>query len=317
MTSVEPQPLFLPMSAIGSDPRPQLATLIGADFSALSITPSRADQAPLAVRAALARFATWDSVEHVDLSQWSVVDLGDAGAIRMTWTDAFEAIRHHADRAWQLGRFVVALGGDHSVSWPLIATAAEHSVRTGIVQLDVHHDVRPLEDGPSNGTPIRGLIEGGIVRSTDIVQVGIHPFGNKRALTEYCDHQGIFRYSLRDLDELGVEHVAHEACDKLHACDRIYLTVDIDVLDRAFAPGTVAALPGGIRPRDLMALVSAICSDARVMGMDIVEFDPTRDVADATAWNVAYAVMSALSAVARRDTGIRRTDDSIGGWRSV
>jgi len=315
--SDEPPQLFVPAgNGSSDDPRPQLATLLGADFSARSITPSHADQAPFVVREALKRFATWDAHEHVDLAQWHVPDLGDAGAIRMTWDNAFDAIRKHADRAWGMGKFVVALGGDHSVTWPLVAAATGHAARTGIIQLDVHHDVRELDHGPSNGTPIRGLIEQGYVRSDDVVQVGIHPFGNKRAYTDYCDSQGITRYSLTDIDELGPVSIAIAARQKLASCDRIYLTVDIDVLDRAFAPGTVAALPGGLAPRQLATLVSTICDDARVMAMDIVEFDPTRDVADITGWNVALTVVTALSAVARRATGIMRTDDPVGGWRT-
>ncbi|MBC7644540.1 MAG: agmatinase family protein [Thermoleophilia bacterium] len=315
--SDESPPLFVQAGRQAqSDSRPQLATLLGADFSARSITPSHGDQAPNVVRSALNRFATWDAHEHVDLAQWNVHDIGDSGAIRMTWDSAFEAIRHLADRAWDMGKFVVALGGDHSVSWPLIAAATGHAARTGIIQLDVHHDVRELDHGASNGTPIRGLIEQGLVRSSDIVQIGIHPFGNKRAYTDYCDSQGITRYSLSDVNELGPVSIATAAHQKLASCDRIYLTVDIDVLDRAFAPGTVAALPGGLTPRELMLLVTNICDDARVMAMDVVEFDPSRDVSDITAYNVALTVVTALSAVARRATGIQRTDDVVGGWRT-
>lgn len=292
--------MLVPLAAARGDVRPRLASLFGADFSALSITPSRADRAPLVVRAALDRLAPWDAEAGVDLSGWHVADLDDVGARRMPWAEARAAIMRRTEEALEEAPFVVALGGDHSVTWPLVAAASRRFERLGIIQLDVHHDVRPLDDGPSNGTPIRGIVEDGLVQPGDIVQVGIHPFGNRRSLTEYCDSTGIRRTSLARLEQVGADAVADEALELLAGCDGIWLTVDIDVLDRAFAPGTVAALPGGITPPVLGRLVRRICSDPRVRAVDVVEFDPERDVSSITAWNVGLVVLHALSAVAQR-----------------
>ncbi len=159
---------------------------------------------------------------------------------------------------------------------------------------------RTPDDGPSNGTPFRGLLETGTIRPDDLVQVGIHPFGNRRHLAEYCDAQQIRRFPLAEVAELGPQETARAALRALSRTDGIYLSVDIDVLDRAFAPGTAAALPGGLDPATLIAIVETACADPRVIGMDVVEFDPERDVADVTAYAVANVVMAALSAVARR-----------------
>lgn len=301
MTDTAHPSLFVPVARLVDDGRTPLAVLFGADFSALSITPSRADSGPAVVRAALPRFASYDADLSFDLGERCVVDLGDAGASHCAWADAFAAIAATAGSAYVRQRFAIALGGDHSVTWPLAATFRDHCTRLGIVQLDVHHDVRPLDAGPSNGTPIRGLVEEGYVYGEDIVQVGIHPFANRHELGEYCDLVGIVRHSLAKVATEGVVSVVARALAQLAPCDAIYLTVDIDVLDRAFAPGTVAALPGGIAPATLATLVAAFCADARVRAMDVVEFDPSRDVQGITAHNVAYMVMTALSAVARRE----------------
>lgn len=301
--------LLVPAAQAADDPRPVLAELFGADYSARALTPQRSDRAPAVVRAALARFAPYDSRTGTDLAGgWCVADHADAGATRApTWEDATGQIGVLADRAFASGRFVVALGGDHSVSWPLIEAAARAlqarvgaGARIGVVQLDVHHDVRPLDHGPSNGTPFRGLLEHGVVRSDDLVQVGIHPFANRRELTEYCDAQQILRLSLDDVARLGPEEAADTALRALANVDAVYCSLDIDVLDRAFAPGTAAALPGGLDPRTLLAIVERICGDPRAIALDVVEFDPERDVASVTAYAAANAVMVALSAVARR-----------------
>jgi len=292
--------LLVPAAAAARDGRPPLAALFGADFSALSITPSRADGAPGVVRAALPRFAPWDADSGVDLAAWCVPDLGDAGAVRMAWAEAFEAITTLAGRALDACPFTIGLGGDHSVTWPIATAAAARCTRLGIVQLDVHHDVRSPERGPSNGTPIRGLIEAGAVRAADVVQLGIHPWGNRRELTAWCEKHGVRRMGLEEVSALGPMAAAGEALALLPECDAIWLTVDIDVLDRAFAPGTVAALPGGLTPAVLAALVREICADPRVRGLDVVEFDPTRDVSSITAYNAAHVVMQGLAAAAER-----------------
>lgn len=299
---------ILPASQANDDGRTILAELFGADYSARAITPQRSDAAPDVVRRALARFAPYDSRTAMDLAAWCVADHANAGAIRSsTWDDAFAQLGGLADRAYATSRFVVGLGGDHSVSWPLIDAAARRvraqhgpSGRLGVLQLDVHHDVRPLDDGPSNGTPFRGLLESGVIHPDDLVQVGIHPFGNRRHLAQYCDEQRIRRFPLAEVAELGPQETARAALRALSGTDAMYLSVDIDVLDRAFAPGTAAALPGGLDPATLTTIVETVCADPRVMGMDVVEFDPERDVADVTAFAVANVVMAALSAVARR-----------------
>jgi formiminoglutamase len=300
---------ILPAAQAATDPRTILAELIGADYSARAITPQESDQAPDVVRRALGRFQPYDARTGMDIGAgWCVADHANAGARRAaTWDDACRLIGELADRAYDTSRFVVALGGDHSVSWPLIA-AADRAVRDhegppgrlGVVQLDVHHDVRPLDDGPSNGTPFRGLLESGTIHPDDLVQVGIHPFANRRELAEYCDEQRIRRFDLAEVAELGGRETGLAAVRALSGTDAIYLSVDIDVLDRAFAPGTVAALPGALDPATLLQIVEAVCADPRVIGMDVVEFDPRRDVADVTAFAVANVVMAALSAVARR-----------------
>jgi formiminoglutamase len=308
-SATPPAPFLLSARDAVADPRRILAELIGADYSGRAITPQRSDEAPDVVRRALARFAPYDSRTGQDLGgKWCIADHANAGAIRSsTWEDAFERIRTLADAAHATSRFVVALGGDHSVSWPLVESAAvvtrrQHgpSGRLGVLQLDVHHDVRPLDDGPSNGTPFRGLLESETIHPDDLVQVGIHPFANRRELAEYCDEQRIRRFSLDEVRELGPRETGLSAIRALSGCDAIWLTVDIDVLDRAHAPGTAAALPGGLDPATLCGIVEAACSDPRVIGLDVVEFDPRRDVADVTAYAVANVVMSALSVIARR-----------------
>ncbi|MCW2959923.1 MAG: hutG [Thermoleophilia bacterium] len=302
------EPWILRAADVEADGRPILAELLGADYSARAITAQRSDTAPDVVRQALARIAPWDARSQLDLARWCIADHGNAGAIGApTWEEAVRLIRRRADEAFASERFVIALGGDHSVTWPLAESAAAaarvrhgQEARLGIIQLDIHHDVRPLDHGPSNGTPFRGLLETGVVRGDDLVQVGIHPFANRRHLTEYCDEQRIRRFDLDEVAQLGPEATATAALSALSGVHAIHLSIDIDVLDRASAPGTAAALPGGLDPRTLQGIIEGVCADPRVASIDVVEFDPERDVADTTALNVALAIVAAVASLARR-----------------
>ncbi|MCW2956446.1 MAG: hutG [Thermoleophilia bacterium] len=311
MTSPDaPVGWILPAAHAAADGRPILAELFGADYSARAITPQRSDQAPAALRRSLERLRPWDARTRLDLAQWCIADHGDAGAITAsTWDDAFAAISARATRAMANGRFAIGLGGDHSVSWPIVTAAAQLArqrggadTRTGVVQLDIHHDLRSLDRGPSNGTPFRGLLHDGTIRADDLVQVGIHPFANAREVSEFAESQFIRSISLDELRALGPVEAARSALASLRDVDVVHLSVDIDVLDRAFAPGTVAALPGGLDPHRLGVVIETVCADARVGSMDVVEVDPQRDIADSTTLNAALAVFAAVASVARRTT---------------
>ena len=302
-----PTPWIVPAAAAEQDERPVIADLFGADYSTRSITPQRADRAPSVVRDALARLKPWDARDRRDLGAWCVADHGDARAIdEPTWEGAFTDIATRAMAALAGNRFTIALGGDHSVSWPVVASVVQHArhtrpdVRVGVIQLDAHHDLRPLDGGPSNGTPFRGLLETGVLQADDLVQVGLGRFANAREVHEYAEAQFVRCIGVDEVRAEGAVAIAESALASLRGVDVVHLSVDIDVLDRAFAPGTVAALPGGLDPVSLEALVDRICADHRVQSMDVVEFDPERDVSNITALNVASTVCTAVASVARR-----------------
>jgi formiminoglutamase len=173
----------------------------------------------------------------------------------------------------------------------------------GLLQLDAHHDVRDWRERISNGCPVRGLVDEGVIAGGDVVQVGILPFSNHVSLRSWCDANDVTRYTADDVRSIGARSVIREALDRLRGCDAVYLTVDIDVLDRAFAPGTVAAVPGGITPAELFACVAEACANPLLRGMDIVELDPARDVSNVTVYAAAQVVLAAVSAIVHRMNG--------------
>jgi formiminoglutamase len=284
------------LAAGSSDPDLVVA---GVPSSSSSLSGSEAWRAPAAMRAALDGFSVFDSESGVRLDTLAVTDLGDWPVAALDPVAALEAIRTHT-AALEPGPAYAFLGGDNAISrgvasgWPGGLDAA------AVITLDAHHDVRSLDDGPSNGNPISGLIADGLPDGR-VVQIGIHSFANSGPYREFCDEHGIEVIPMRLVDDWGIEEAVYVALDRLtRVADWIYVDVDIDVLDRAFAPGCPGARPGGMTPRDLLRAVRILGADPHVTAAGFVEVDPTADRDGLTVMNMASAFLAFASGVARR-----------------
>jgi formiminoglutamase len=158
---------------------------------------------------------------------------------------------------------------------------AKPSERIGILQFDTHFDLRDMSDnGPSNGTPMRNLIESGVVEGSNMYNIGLHGFYNTKDLKQYADEKGVNYITLGAARKKGIEETVLKCLDELSSkVDTIYLTVDMDVLDIAYAPGVPASTPGGMTTAELLEGVLAAGKHPKVKAMDIVCLDPLKDTA--------------------------------------
>jgi arginase len=214
----------------------------------------------------------------------SLVDAGDAdpGAAGSAMV---EGVRRAASRILDEGRRVLALGGDHSVTWPLVSAQAEHGVRPAILHVDAHADLYDVFDGDrfSHACPFARIMEAGL--ASRLVQVGI------RTLTAHQRAQAA---------RFGVEIVEMRDWRPDLALDLdgpVYVSLDLDGLDPAFAPGVSHREPGGLSVREVLGLLSTL--HGPVVGADIVELNPSQDWGGMTA-QVAAKLVKELSALIRR-----------------
>lgn len=288
-------------SWLGSNPVDPDLVVVGVPSSSASLSPSDAWRFPGEFRSALSRFSVFDGETGADLRSVAAADLGDWPVDGLDMHTMPVEVRALA-AGLAPGPVKAFLGGDNAITRPLVNGLAQGDLAAvGILTLDAHHDVRLTTGGPSNGSPIRGLIEDGLPRGR-VVQVGIHSFANSAEYREYCDEHGIEIVTMTTVDEVGAGWVVTSALhDLAKRCRWIYVDVDLDVLDLAFAPGCPGARPGGMTPRQLAAACRAAAAHPAVAAVDFVEVDPGRDHDGLTVMNAVTAFLAFVSGLANRE----------------
>jgi formiminoglutamase len=278
-----------------------LLSVSGAPTSSASLSPSQAHLGPARIRQALGRLSSFDEETGIDLRTLPVADTGDWPIATLDAEGVNETVERHASAVLGRAQVHAILGGDNAITRPIVRGLAGGDLSSiGVLTLDAHHDVRTLDRGPTNGTPIRGLVEDGLP-GANVTQVGILAFANSREYAAYCREHGIVVHTMADVERRGIQVVIAQALARLaDRCQRIFVDVDVDVLDRAFAPACPGARPGGMNPRQLFEAARICGRYPKVMAADFVEVDPERDVNDTTLLNVATAFLSFAAGVAAR-----------------
>lgn len=265
--------------------------ILGVPTWRTSLSPTGAHATPAAVREALRRYsATLLGPPPMNLAEaLTIVDAGDIA--EPDGAQGAASVRTRVRELRTHDALVIALGGDNSATHPV----AQGADAAGLITLDAHFDLR---DGVSNGSPVRRLVEDGL-DPRRIVQVGIADFANSAAYAWRAADLGITVITLDDVRRRGAADVMAEALRIAGAAGGgVHLDIDVDVCDRAVAPGCPASVPGGLAAWELRALVRAAASDPRVGSADIVEVDATTDAADGR--TVRLAALCVLELLAGR-----------------
>ncbi len=276
--------------------------VLGAPLARGSITPGRCDLAPGAVREALHRYSPFDVESGTDVQLVAARDLGDLDLAEATPEEALEPLRDGVHRALEEADAAALLGGDNSITRPGVHGLGADLARVGLLTLDAHFDLRDTDRGLLNGNPVRALLEDGLP-GRNVVQIGIQPFANSAAHAQVAREAGITVVTADETRGRGIATVVGEALTLLDGvADAVYADLDLDVLDRAFAPACPGSRPGGLAPAELRAAARLCGRHPKVRAVDLVEVDPTRDVADVTALAAAACLLAFASGLALRRT---------------
>jgi agmatinase len=297
------------LKAMGAD-----VAVLGAPVDMGVVNRPGARFGPRAIRQAGYAGSPNDRIYHMGLGVYptrvlKVVDFGDANCPPSSLEQGHEAVRLKVMQALQAGALPIVLGGDHSITLPSATAVAQHYGygRVGMVHFDAHADTAPANYGGmliSHSSPMRRLLESGAIPGKNFVQVGLRGYWPAGDIFDWMRGQGMRWHQVSEIEERGFEAVLRDAISEaLDGPELIYLSVDIDVLDPAFAPGTGTPEPGGLSSVELLRAVRQIVLSVDLVAADIVEVSPPYDGPGAITAEVAHRVgLEVISALAKKRT---------------
>ncbi|WP_086783499.1 agmatinase [Crossiella equi] len=238
----------------------------------------------------------------LDVAPFAAVQVADCGDVAANPFDIADALRQMTEAATELagsGATPVALGGDHTIALPMLrAVAAQHGP-VALLHFDAHLDTWDSYFGAehTHGTVFRRAAEEGLLDTRCLTHVGIRgPLYGPDDLAR-DEALGFSVVTSMELEETSVREVAARIAARVGDAP-LYISVDIDVLDPAHAPGTGTPEAGGLTSRELLGILRGLAG-CRIVGADVVEVSPAYDHAELTAVAAAHTAYELISLIAR------------------
>jgi agmatinase len=292
----------LPYSEAAAELEEVDVAIVGAPVDELVSERPGARMGPRAIRAASAIPGPHLEAGIDPLTALRVIDYGDAGVLPADPVRSHAAIEATVGDVVSAGAIPVVLGGDHSITEPDIRACAAVHGPVGLVHFDAHTDTAAECFGVSlsHGTPMYNLVQSGHVDPSRYVQVGLRGYWPGPEVFAWQRERGITSIFMHDVTRRGLADVVAQGI-AVAGSGPVFVTVDVDVLDPAFAPGTGTPEPGGMTSADLLWAVRTCAAALDIVGADVVEVCPTATgAADITALVGSRIVHELLTGIAVR-----------------
>jgi agmatinase len=270
------------------------------DFTVIGIPYDGAASARKGAALAPERIRYWSqhltpfSEDRTRLSGIRICDLGDIEITNQARD--FDLVRQ---KAASLPNIPILLGGDHSVTIPIFQAQRERFVnkRLGVLWVDAHPDLCDVftDSKLSHACVLRRGLEFGI-RPEDVCLVGLRSWEDQEI--DLIENGGLHVFTAADAAELGIKSIAADVHKVLARCDAVHISLDIDCLDPAFAPGTGIPESGGLTAREVITLIKSL-QGLPLVGLDLVEVSPPLDPTEATVFAALRIIMEFIAVVAR------------------
>jgi agmatinase len=261
--------------------------------------------APRAIRAASCPPGPHLEAKVDAFRELRIVDYGDAAVVPADPTRTHEAIEQLVGEVVDAGVVPVVLGGDHSITEANVRAVATRRRPVGLLHFDTHADTGFEVFGVerSHGTPMYRLVEAGHVEPARYAQIGLRGYWPTEQEFAWQAKRGISSFFMHEVRDRGIRAVLEDALTIVGG-GPVFVTVDIDVLDPAFAPGTGTPEPGGMTTADLLWAVREAAFRLDVVGADLVEVIPTGvGSSDITALVGERVVRELLTGLALKQSG--------------
>ncbi|HFQ95294.1 MAG TPA: agmatinase [Anaerolineae bacterium] len=281
------------------------AAIVGVPFDSGASFRSGARFGPRSIREASTMLWGYNRVLDVTPAQaLSIVDYGDVSVIPVDIRATMAHITEEVAEILDTGVQVVALGGDHSISLPLLRAHAARFPDLALIHFDAHPDMwdEEFEGQPySHGTPFRRAVEESLIDPAATVQVGIRGPLSESADIAYPLERGVTVIPIEQALAMGVPGII-ERMRGVVGQRPVYVSLDIDAVDPAFAPGTGTPEVGGFSSFQMLQLVRGL-RGLNIVGFDLVEVSPPYDHGHITAILAANLAFEFLSLLALRKAG--------------
>ncbi|NNN15547.1 MAG: agmatinase [Acidimicrobiaceae bacterium] len=254
---------------------------------------------PSAIRQASRLLRPYNPAQKIDVFQTvQVADCGDISANPFNIEEAIEAVSNHASQLIAGNSRLITLGGDHTISLPLLRAMHARHGRIALVHFDAHLDTWNTYFGApyTHGTPFRRAFEEGLLAEESCMHIGIR--GPLYGSSDLVEDAGLgFQVITTDMvAEMGPKEVAAQIIRRV-GNSPLYLSLDIDVMDPAFAPGTGTPEAGGLSSREVLTIIRAL-SGLDLVGGDVVEVSPAYDHAEVTSVAASHVVYELITLMA-------------------
>ena len=286
-----------------TDPTGAAVAILGVPYDGSVSYRSGTRFGPRAIREQSLLLWGYNNAQQVaPFTRRKIVDLGDVDVVPPDILATHEQIELAANRVLAAGSKLLSLGGDHSISLPLLRAHAKRHGPVAVIHFDAHPDTWDSEypgQPYSHGTPFKRAIEEGLIDTTAYVQLGIR--GPTAGPQDYADALalGARMITLDEFRRRSLEDVLQEVRAQVGSRPT-YVTLDIDVVDPAFAPGTGTPEVGGLTSYEMLQLVRGL-RGVNLVGFDLVEVSPPYDHSNITAIlaaNLAFEFLSLLAVTA-------------------
>ncbi|KMJ55144.1 agmatinase [Bacillus sp. LL01] len=240
-------------------------------------------------------------LDHIDVFEHlKLADMGDVDVVPADVIETMNRIESFAGKMWESGKFPLALGGDHGITYPIVKALTERTEgKVGILHLDAHYDNMPHQDGDkyARSTPFARMYELDGVRNESLIHAGIHGPRNKPETGKFAREAGAKTVTINDIREAkDIRKLAADLYDQASEdVDVVYLSVCSDVLDFAFNPG--GPVDGnGLTSYELLTLIYEFTKRG-IVGMDFVEVYPQQDPNNVSSHFASMIALYALAGV--------------------
>lgn len=246
--------------------------------------------APQEMRVSSYNFETYSNFFDIDLANVQIHDAGDL-EVAVTIDETLELISVHAEKYVRDGKIPIMLGGEHSLTFPFVNACKTKYPDIGFVVLDAHMDLREEYSGEKNS---HACISSHIIEDVTKKYASVGIRSGNREEYKYVMENNIKVFSAEDVISKGIKSVIEDIQKNIRG--PIYLSVDMDAIDPAYAPALGTPEPYGITPRDVREIIS--CLSPQIVGFDLVEIAPEYD-SGGTALLGAKIVRDFIAASAR------------------